>query len=274
MPPITLAVVPSATDGNAHAQALERLCDALGQLLDVGVRGVQPESYSALTTELEMDRVQYAWMSPALVVLASEKLRITPLLSAVREERTEYSSALFVPADSAIQSVHDLRGTRVAWVDRTSASGYLMPRLQLAARGIDPAQLFGEELFLRSHGEVVRAVLDGRADVGATYGQRPAPGEMVRRAGFLDVSPGKPVRVLDWSAAIPNDVIAGHGLLSRQAHRTFGNAILALAERPEGRKLLLDAFHAERFVATPRDALRPLWPMVKLARTHGLLHLL
>jgi phosphate/phosphite/phosphonate ABC transporter binding protein len=272
MPHITLAVVPSATPGDAHA--LERLCGVLGEMLDTSVRGVQPESYSALTTELEMDRVQYAWMSPALVVLASEKLRITPLLSAVREDRTDYASALFVPASSAIQGIQDLRGARVAWVDRTSASGYLMPRLQLAARGLDPAELFCEELFLRSHSEVVRAVLDGRADVGATYGQRPAQGEAVRRAGFLDVAPDQPMRVLDWSAAIPNDVIAGHGLLARQAHRTFANAILALVERPEGRKLLFDAFHTERFTATPRDALRPLWPMVKLARTHGLLHLL
>src|SRR5256885_12189525 len=103
---ITLAVVPSATPGDAHA--LDRLCGELGKLLDTEVRGVRPESYSAMTTELELDRVQYAWMSPALVVLASEKIRISPLLSAVREDRTDYCSALFVPEDSAIRSLEDL----------------------------------------------------------------------------------------------------------------------------------------------------------------------
>lgn len=270
--PITLAVVPSATPGDAGA--LPRLGAALGRLLDTEVRGVYVDSYSALTGELERDRVQYAWMPPVLVVLASEKLRIQPLLSSVRDERTEYSAALFVPAESWIERVEQLHGTRVAWVDRASASGYLMPRLQLAARGLDPAQLFTEELFERSHAGVVRAVLDGRAEVGATYAQRPAPGETIRRAGFLDAAPGRAVRVLEWTGAIPNDVIAGHGLLSRAAHRAFSNAILALAEQPDGRRLLHDAFHAEQFIATPRDALRPLWPMVRLARTHGLLHLL
>lgn len=274
MSPITLAVVPSATPGDSDLGALTRLCSELGKLLDTQVRGVHPESYSALASELERDRVQYAWMPPALVVLASEDVRIQPLLTAVRGDRTDYHSALFVPADSPLERIDQLQGTCVAWVDRTSASGYLMPRLQLASRGLDPGRLFREEMFMRSHGEVVRAVLDGRADVGATYGERPPPGERVRRAGFLDVAPERGVRVLEWTGAIPNDVIAGHGLLPRAAHRVFGNAILTLAERADGKKLLYDAFHAERFTTTPRDALRPLWPLVRLARTHGLLHLL
>jgi len=270
--PITLAVVPSATPGDAGA--LERLCDALAAILDVPVRGARPESYSALVGELEMDRVQYAWMPPALVAIASEKLRVAPLLSAVRGERTDYASALFVTADSAIDSVEQLRGKRVAWVDRTSASGYLMPRLHLAAAGIDPDALFGEELFMRSHAEVVRAVASGRAECGATYGERPPTGEPVRRAGFLDVAPERTMRVLEWTAQIPNDVIAGHGLLPKSDHRVFANAILALAEQPEGRRMLNDAFHAERFITASRHQLRPLWPMLRRARAFGLLHLL
>jgi hypothetical protein len=51
----------------------------------------------------------------------------------------------------------------------------------------------------------------------------------------------------------------------------FSNAILTLAEREDGRRLLHAAFHANRFVTTPRNALRPLWEHVRLARKHGLL---
>ena len=89
-----------------------------------------------------------------------------------------------------------------------------------------PDDFFGEELFLRSHAEVVRAVLDGRADVGATYAQRPAPGQPIQRAGFLDVAPERSIRVLEWTRPIPNDVIVGHGLLSFAEHRAFGDAML------------------------------------------------
>lgn len=270
MRPITLAVVPSSTPGDSRA-ALADVCHELGLLLGTSVHAFHPETYMHLVAELEKDRVQYAWMSPALVVLATEHIQLRPLLSSVRGERTAYCAALFVDARRPITSMAECRGKRVAWVDQTSASGYLYPRLELASRGIDPEELFSEQLFMRSHAEVVRAVLDGRAEVGATYAARPPEGQPVTRAGFHDVAPGHAVRVLEWTAEIPNDVIAGHGLLSRDDHRVFGNAILTLCERPDGRRMLYQAFHAEQFVTTPRNTLGPLSKLVEQARMHGLL---
>jgi phosphate/phosphite/phosphonate ABC transporter binding protein len=268
---INLAVVPSVTPGDSRA-ALEDLCGRLSRLLDTAISGVHPESYSDLQSLLEKDRVQYAWMPPALIVLGSEKLRLEPLLSSVREDRTEYRAVLFVDAASAFRETRDLVGKKVAWVDPASASGYLVPRLHLASKGIDPGRLFGEELFVKSHAEVVRAVFSGRAHAGATYAHRPAQGEKIRRAGFLDAAPDREARVLEWTQAIPSDVIAGHGLIPRAQHRLFSNALLTLATQDSGRAALFSVFHTDRFAITPRDALRPLWQMVRLARQHGLLN--
>ena len=267
---ITIAVVPSAIPGDNRG-ALRELCAALSDILAMHVRCLHPETYSALVDELEKDRVQYAWMSPALMVMAGERIQLRPLLSAVRDNTAEYAAVMFVDAASPARTVNDLRGATVAWVDRTSAAGYLYPRLALAARGIDAAAWFGEELFLRSHAEVVRAVAEGRAHVGATYAQVPPDGLAIRRAGFLDAAPGWPARVLEWTGPIPNDVIAGHGLLDRAQHRVFGNAMLTLAERDDGRRLLWNAFNVERFVTTPRNTLQPLVEQVQRARAHGLL---
>lgn len=230
-----------------------------------------PSTYAELADWLEKDRVDYAWMSPALMVLTSERIQLQPILSAVRNERVDYCSALFVDANKPARSIAALRGCTVAWVDPTSASGYLLPRMHLAAHGIDPRDLFGRELFVQSHAEVVRAVLDGRADVGATYAEQPDPGQPVRRAGFCDVAPEHPFRVLEWTQPIPNDVIVGHGLIAKTEHRVFGNAVLTIAQRESGRRLLQAAFHSEQFVSTPRNALKPLWTLVELARKHGLL---
>jgi len=267
---ITLAVVPSATPGDSRL-ALDNLCIALTKLLDMPVHGINSASYQDLAAELEKDRADYAWMSPLLMVLTDEKIQLRPLLSAVRDERTEYCSALFVDARRPMQTIEDLRGQVVAWVDPTSAAGYLMPRLHLAAHGLDPTRFFRKELFLRSHAEVVRAVVDGRADMGATYGQRPADGEPLARAGFLHVAPEREFRVLDWTHPIPNDVIVGHGLLPKPEHRVFSNAILTLAERDSGKRLLYNAFHAEKFVTPARNVLNPLREDVARARKHGLL---
>lgn len=270
MPSITLAVVPSATPGDSRA-ALVELCAALGKMLDASVTCIHPATYTDLTAELEKDRVQYAWMSPALLVMAGEHIRLRPLLSAERDGSTEYCGALFVDGERSLRTIEDLRGKTIAWVDRTSAAGYLYPRLAIAAQRLDPDHFFGRELFLRSHAEVVRAVFDGRADAGATYAQRPAEGERVRRAGFVDVAPDRKVRVLGLTGPIPNDLIVGHGLISKPEHRAFGNAILTLAHHIHGRRLLYNAFHTEKFVTTPRNTLQGVWDQVRRARMHGLL---
>ena len=265
MGPITLAVVPSSLPGDRRV-ALDAVCAALSKLLDSRVTSALPTTYAELGSWFERDRVQYAWMSPALMVLTSERIQLQPLLSAVRDDSVEYCSALFTDARKHLDSLEALRGSTVAWVHPTSASGYLLPRIHLAAAGIDPAQLFGKELFLQSH-----AAVEGHAQVGATYARHPEPGQPIRNAGFVDVAPGLPARVLEWTQPIPNDVIVGHGLIAKTEHRELSNAILTLAERDDGRRLLYNAFHAERFRTTPRNALKPLLALVEQARQHGLL---
>src|SRR5438067_732114 len=89
MSSITLAVVPSTTPGDSKA-ALQAVCDELGKLLETKVNALNPESYTDLARELERDRVQYAWMSPGLLVLTAEIIQLRPLLSAVRGDRTDY----------------------------------------------------------------------------------------------------------------------------------------------------------------------------------------
>lgn len=267
---ITLAVVPSVTPGDRRA-AVEALCAALAPLVGNEVTPAFPASYSELALGFERDRVHYAWMPPALLVLTDENVQLRPLLSALRNDRADYCAAMFVDERAPYDLIEELRGKTVAWVDPTSASGYLFPRFQLAARGIDPSDFFGEELFVKSHDEVVRAVVSGRAQIGATYAERPLANQPLRRAGFLDVAPDHAFRVLEWTGTIPNDVIAGHGLISKPEHRIFANALLTLTERADGRRLLYNAFHTERFMTTPRNALRPLWEIVRVARARGLL---
>ena len=270
MEPITLAVIPSVTPGDRR-EALGALCHELSVMLGLRIVSAFPESYSALTSELEKDRVQLAWMPPVLMVLTDEQIPLRPLLSAIRDDRTMYSSVLFVDAERSFQQIEDLRGKTVAWVDATSASGYMYPRLHLAAYGVDPNKLFGKELFLGSHPEVVRAVFDGRADVGATYAELPIEGQPVRRAGFCDVLPDRRGRVIEWTRPIPNDLLVAHSNVPDSVHVAFVRAILDLGEREDGRRLLFAAFHAERFTADLKNMLGSLWNQVAQARRNGLL---
>ena len=268
--PITLGVVPSFSPDKAR-DALDDLTQHLTEAIGTPVTGLQAPSYGALVSELERDRVQFAWMPPALLVIAEERLELRPLVSAVRGDRTAYRSVLFVDDRARFQSIEELRGQTVAWVDPTSAAGYLYPRLHLLSRGIDPATHFGNELFARSHHEVVRAVFDGRAQVGATFAERPPFGAPIRRAGFLEVDAARSVRVLEWSGLIPNDLIVAHGLLPVRQQQSFAQALLQLGASPLGKSLLRAVFQADKLMLASNKDLRPLRQLVAVAREQGLL---
>jgi phosphonate transport system substrate-binding protein len=267
---ITFAIVPS-TGHSETQEGLDHLAAYLSEDLGVKVAGRLAQSYAQVVDELERDHVQFAWMPPVLHVLAEERLRLLPLCSTVRAGKTRYYAALFVDARSRYRNLDSLMQTRVAWVDATSASGYLYPRVHLQARGIDPTSFFKEELFLGSHGAVVRAVLEGRADVGATFAERPERGEPIRAASFVEVAPEKPVRVLDWTGPIPNDLVVAHGLQPMEQCQQFARSLLQLGSFAVGRNLLHGVFRADGFVLASHKSLRPLSQMVRQARRHGLL---
>ena len=78
-------------------------------------------------------------------------------------------------ADAKAKSLDDLKGAKMGWVARGSASGRAFPRAYLSRRGIDPASYFGRNLDFADHEAVCRAGQEGQVDAGATFSdERPA----------------------------------------------------------------------------------------------------
>ncbi len=258
--PLTFGVLPTRAAGD---DALGRLCAQLSTLCDRPVQGVRAASYEELLTTLERGHVQLAWMSPLLAALAEDRFPLRPLLVASRAGHAEYRAVLFAHGHSPLRNVDDLQGATVAWVDPSSGSGYLVPRLMIAAAGHDLERLFGEELFCGSHREVVRAVCERRAAVGATF------------ADYDEVSPFAcgpvPLRVLLISDPIPNDLIMAHGLLPLSDAMSFAAALHSVARSEPGRALLGDVFDAGSFDFTDGTHLRRIRMQVQVARRLGLL---
>lgn len=256
---LTFGVPPSRLQADA---SLARLCERLSSLLDRPVRGLRASSYGELIDLIERGHAQLAWMSPLLAALAEDRVSLRPLLVASRAGHADYRAVLFAHERSPMRTIDDLHGASVAWVDRSSGSGYLVPRLTIAAAGHDLNNLFSEELFVGSHDEVVRAVCERRAAVGATY---------------ADVSPlapfasEAPVRALLFSEPIPNDLIMAHGLLPLADAMGFAAALHSVAAVDAERSLLTDVFGATTFDFTDGTHLGRIRTQVRLARRLGLL---
>lgn len=248
--------------------ALERFRAQLSHEVGETIRIEVVPSYAALEAAMAAGEAQLAWMPPILLA-DGDDTRLLPLVTALRAGASEYCSVLFVRAESDVYTLQDLRGSTVAWVDRCSAAGYLLPRLHLVAEGLRLEKLFSAERFLGSHDAVVRAVFDGSADVGATFGGPPGSADADLRSGFHDVDPSRPVRVIFRSGPVPSDAVVCDANLPIDVRLRVTAALLHLGTFAVGRMVTRRLFGADGFVTFDPRALAQLRSLVTGARARG-----
>jgi phosphonate transport system substrate-binding protein len=267
MPRLTFGLVPVTDDARIRLH-LGDFCALLGGLVGGVIVPHRAPSPLALASAMQAGRVQIAWLSPTLMMTSSELASVIPLASSVREGVTAYHGALFVAEGSPIRSIHQIAGTRAAWVAPTSAGGYLFPRASLRRRGLDPRTLFSSETFYDTHGRVAEAVFHGKADVGATFAvyEGGDPTRRLATAGFLNAVPGRTGRVLDVAGPIPADIIAGVPGVPIWVRSALTVALQRVGESPAAREALKALFGVERFAPFSASSLRALRTLVELGR--------
>lgn len=147
-------------------------------------------------------------------LLARQEYDVHAGLQVVRDSSKVYRGAIVVHEDAAFQTLADLRGRKVAFVDRTSTTGYLLAWRALRDTKVDA-------LMTGSHAAAVAAVLDARADAAATF--------VASREGL---------RVLAETGSVPNEPVFFSSKTPREVRDQFVRALVDLAATPEGRALL------------------------------------
>lgn len=193
-----------ALTGGLSRAHLDEFCAALAAATGLAVTGVGVWYYHRLLEAMDIGHVDVAWLPPILAAQAVSRGYAAPLALPLRGGVTSYSTALFAREGSPIRSIDELVGLRAAWVDRQSASGYLLIRAHLRSLGVDTERAFVADRFTGSHEEVAHAVLDGTADVGASFLHLDPGDEHPVRAAWGSA----PVRILAHAGPIPADVIA------------------------------------------------------------------
>src|SRR5262249_29622562 len=159
--------------------------------------------------------------------------------------RSHYHSAIIVATGSGIRSLRQLEGKRAAWVDPHSASGFVIPRIQLAALGVDPRTAFASQHFYGTHEAVVSAVAEGVADFGATYVRLDRKGTIVHGPWASFPRYVRTIRTLSKFGEIPSDVVAARADMDREIAARLQAALLGLARDPRGKVLLRAIFGAD-----------------------------
>jgi len=205
------------------------------------------DSYASLAQRIRDESIDVAWLPPVVYVALERAKVVEPLVSNHRAGQAAFHGVLLVHSAATMHTLDGLRGTKVAWVDPCSASGYVMPRIQLAMLGVDPRKVFDEEVFTGSHDESVRAVAEGDVDVAATFARVDGAGNVT--AGSWSQMDGmrSRVRVLWTFSAIPSDVIVARAGYPRELRERVADALVASTNDKAALPLARRLFGVEEF---------------------------
>lgn len=148
---------------------------ALGKLVGVPIRVTVASDYAAVVEALRNRTADLAFVHPAGYVLANREAKAMIVAKDQWHGNTSYTSRIYVRKESGLKTLDDLRGKTIAFVDPSSASGYIYPMVMLMEKGLvrdkDPKTFFKEFVFSGSHDAGLMALLNGHVDAFASFDQ-------------------------------------------------------------------------------------------------------
>lgn len=242
--PLKLGISPAY--GNEQAQKAKALIEPyLTNALGSPVTVVVMPGYEELSDALATGAVDLAWITPLAFVRASQKNAYVQALSkAMRsgDGGLSYRSVYAVKTDSPAKTLADLKGKRIIWVNKLSASGYLFPRELLRKENHDPDKFFSAESFAGDHPAACKAVREGKGDVVATFAAGTAEGTALKADGCADAGPITDFRVIASTGNLPNEVIAASSDFPTPRVNDVLGTFGRMGKSDAGKKLLAEAF--------------------------------
>ncbi|WP_129667177.1 phosphate/phosphite/phosphonate ABC transporter substrate-binding protein [Phytoactinopolyspora endophytica] len=161
------------------------------------------------------------------------------------------------PGDGPIgeEAIPQVAGRAVAFVDQGSASGHLVPSLQLFEAGIDPESGV-DPIFAGGHDNAVLAVYRGDAEVGVSFND--ARGDVVDQVDDI----GEEVVVFAWSPPIPNDGFAVASDIPEDLKQAITDALVDIAGTDEGHQVLNELYNIDDLVPVDSAAYDPIRTLV------------
>jgi phosphonate transport system substrate-binding protein len=211
-----------------------------------------PASYVAVVEAFGTAKADIASINTFSYLMANAKYGAEARLRIVRDYgETSYKGQFITRVDSGIDSLSDITGRTIAYVDPSSTSGYILPKAKLKRLGIKPS----ESVFAMRHDNVVTMVYQRQVDVGATYYAPPDPvtgaimdARMRVEKQFPDVA--KKIKIIGFTQDIPNDPWVFRKDLPEDMTEKIINALLKYVKTPAGSKALYDIYDVRGLIRT------------------------
>ena len=227
------------------------------------IRSFTATDYAGVVEALRYGSADVGFMGPLQYVLAHEQAGAYPILGEVYNGEATYTSRIFVRKDSNLDSVEDLRGRTMAFVDPISSSGFLYPLDIFKRKGLvsgrdDMESFFDRVYFAGGDEQAIRAVLNGFVDA-AGVGQysfsllRPE-----ERDAITEIAQSQP---------IPSHCVVVRKGLDESSVARLRSALLALNVGPD-RRLLQYLYNVDGYVEVDASTYDG---VARLAKAYGFL---
>ncbi|MBI3260537.1 MAG: phosphate/phosphite/phosphonate ABC transporter substrate-binding protein [Ignavibacteriae bacterium] len=249
--PIRILLTPSV-DAQKVSNSAIKLTDYLQKATGYTVTASFPSSYIAVVEAFGSGKADIAAMNTFSYVLANQKYGVEAVLKVIRRDGEQtYKGQFITRIDSGVDSLYQLNGRKIAYVDAASTSGYILPKALLDKNGIKPS----EEVFAMKHDNVVTMVYQKQVDAGATYYSPPdkKTGEILdARARVVKQYPDiyKTIKIIGFTEDIPNDPFVCRKDLPHEIKQKIIKALIDFQVTPEGKKALYETYSVEGLTPT------------------------
>jgi phosphonate transport system substrate-binding protein len=257
--PIVITFVPSGDTGKITT-AGTAIADCLSQMTGLNFKMEVGTTFAASIEAMGAEKAQIGFLNTFSALLAGAKYGVTPALVAVRKYATNdldpdkalsgqlepfYKGQFIANADSGISSFADLKGKTFCFVDPNSTSGYIVPRIILAANGINPDTDFAATQNAGSHNNVAIAVYKGDCDAGVTYINVLTDTSANLAAQYPDIA--DKVKIFAVTPPIPNDGMQFIKSLDPNLRKVVVEGMMAMANDPGGKAVLKSLYNYDSF---------------------------
>lgn len=210
-------------------QESQALAAYLGRNLGLKARMVLVPDYQTMKHLLKQGRLDLAWCTPGVYASTREQIPYEVLCAISRGGARTHEGLIVVRAESPYRSVLDLEGAVFSYIDRSSATGFILPNLLFEREGIEPLKFFHEVKFALNHTAALDDLLASRCDAAAVHdGARSSEGP---------IDPAR-IRVIAVTGKSPPDPILVSRDLPAERKKRLRELMIAMPANPEGAETL------------------------------------
>ena len=237
---LKLGVVPSS-NSEKLVDDLEPFAKALGEKLGVKVEVFTASSYIGVIEGIGSGSVDFGIVPPFSAVLSNKQSNTKNLLvGRSTSGKPGYFAEVFVRKDSNIKNISDLKGKKIAFVDPSSASGYVYPGAMLKDAGIDLNKDIKYQ-FSGGHDKSIQLLLNKDVDAIASYEN------VIKKYTKEFPTLKEDVRGLAKSELIPGVTVVVSNNVDEQLKSKIKQALLEIQKEKETLGILTNLFNITGF---------------------------